>query len=137
MMWRSRFLSLTLLAACAGTKDTGGDTAPGVTGAPFADVQAMFDRNCVSCHVTGGSMEQLLLTSGDSYDAIVGVDSIAVPGVKRVEPGDHTASYIYLKISGTHADVGGTGDPMPPPYGLAGTDLDTMSSWIDAGALAD
>jgi mono/diheme cytochrome c family protein len=117
-----------MLTACSGGGKDTADTALTSAAPDYSEVQALFNRNCVNCHGAGGQMEALLLTDPESYDAIVGVASTA--GMALIEPGDPDSSYLLHKISNTHLDVGGNGDPMPPPYGLAGTDLDLMSSWI-------
>ena len=66
---------------------------------------------------------------------LVGVQANGAP-IARVEPGDHTTSYIWHKINGAQLDVGGGGQQMP----LGGAPLpqatiDLIAQWIDEGAL--
>ena len=61
------------------------------------------------CH--GGDAGGLTLDDGVSYDALVGVESAAVPGEIRVVPGDSESSYLIKKLDGT-GDI--VGDVMPP-----------------------
>ena len=110
-----------------------GETSDATTGgaAPsFAtDVWPIFMSWC-SCH-TGK------LPGGDAasaYAAFVNVPS-SVPGLDEVEPGSSDKSYLYYKIAGTQASVGGGGTQMPPGSMLSASDLATVKAWIDGGAL--
>jgi hypothetical protein len=76
------------------------------------------------------------------YNEVVGVASTQLPTMDRVEPGDHTISYLWHKVNGTQASVGGTGGQMPA-FCSPGVDCLTpaeiagIASWIDAGAQND
>ena len=74
-----------------------------------------------------------ILMSG--YGNLVDVPSTEAPALDRIEPGDPDASYLWHKINGTHASVGGSGNPMPAPAGGldAGT-IATIEAWISGGA---
>ena len=52
-----------------------------------------------------------------------------------ITPYDSSASYLWHKINGTQATVGGTGSQMPRggPY-LSAADLALIEAWIDEGA---
>lgn len=90
---------------------------------------------CSSCHT--GPASAILppgmdLSSADaSFASLVGVQSLEVPSLARVEPGDPDSSYLVQKIEGTAT----VGEQMP----LGGEPLDATTiaairEWIAAGA---
>lgn len=98
------------------------------------DIQPIWDLKCVSCHVAGGSAAMgPVLTSDKSYAAIVDVQSPTV-ALPLVAPGDVDGSYIWHKLNGTQADVGGSGSPMPLGTPLDAADLAKIEQWINDGA---
>ncbi|MEL6342643.1 MAG: c-type cytochrome domain-containing protein, partial [Myxococcota bacterium] len=119
----------------------GGDTAPvdsgGGGGADTAiqdegcqPEQALITSACGSCH------GQTALGGLDlrSLDALSGTESKQVPGMLLLSPGDRDASYLWHKLKGTHSDVGGSGQPMPPSGTLPDEDLSLLGDWINDGA---
>ena len=53
-----------------------------------------------------------------------------------IEPGDPSASYLWLKMNNTQSTVpGGSGNVMPPSGMLSSADLLTVEEWITGGAL--
>lgn len=122
---------LVLAIACTGAPDDTGET-----GAPpsYAELQYVFDRNCVGCHDAEEPAAELSLLADASYAALVGVASVQVPTLARVAPGDPEGSYLIHKLRRTHVDVGGTGDGMPPYLVLADTEIALFSVWIAQGA---
>ncbi|MCA9547030.1 MAG: hypothetical protein KC613_21660, partial [Myxococcales bacterium] len=112
--------SADFAASCEG----GGD-APSTE-----DIQAMFAATCSGCHVGGASQGGLNL---DDHEAsTVGVDAIGA-AMPLVDAGDHMNSYMYHKLAGTHADVGGGGSTMP--IGRAAWTADELAdyaAWIDS-----
>lgn len=121
-------IALPMLAAC-GDKETD-DSAH--EHPAFAEIQAIFDADCAGCHVGGATSGGLSLDDG--YSKIVGVES-SVAGVNYIEPGDPDNSYLYLKLTGGQASVGGGGDNMPQGGSLAAEDLELIEHWIIDGAL--
>jgi len=92
----------------------------------------VFDVECFSCHTGGGASGGLDL---DDPANIIEVPSDDVPSMNLIEPGDLTNSYLWHKLQGTQADVGGTGQQMP--RGAAPMDsalLDMVQTWIEEGA---
>jgi len=81
--------------------------------------------------------EELNLTAGASYAAIVGVAAAQAPDLNLVEPGDLQASYLWHKLNDTHENVGGEGECMPYLLCTSMTqkELDTIEDWIADGAL--
>jgi hypothetical protein len=145
-------LGLALLSACAdpgtdaGEADTS-DTSEGETEttgepAPYfdADIQPILESACL-CHFSampGGDMTApyLNLNAGFAVGELVDVDSVQVPSMKRVAPGDLDNSYLVHKLRGTHVDVGGPADTdrMPPLAPLPDEDITRIEAWIAAGA---
>jgi len=118
-------LGLLLMFAC-GDKDTALDPTHD------ADIQPIWEASCgVGCHTGGSASGDLALDDG--YAATVGVES-TVAGVKLVEPGDLDNSYLWLKIDGTHEDIGGEGSSMPLGERLSDPDEALVRAWILDGA---
>ncbi|HEY0137235.1 MAG TPA: hypothetical protein VGB85_24295 [Nannocystis sp.] len=113
---------------------TGEDTTTGMAGPSWAvDVYPVLNPPVMcDCHTPGSGNLKL----GDPETAYMNL--VGVPAAKgtllRVEPGDASKSFLWHKINGTQADVGG-GSKMP----LGAPDLpqetiDLIAAWIDAGA---
>lgn len=154
-------LPLVLLACNPSTGDTDTDTggstdgstggstgdASGTTGEPTTgeavvrftpDVWPIFQNTC-SCHTQqvpgpGGGAFFMGEDAPTAYAALVDVPSTVV-GLDQIEPGSTAMSYLYHKVAGTQASVGGSGTSMPQGSTLGADDLATISAWIDAGAL--
>jgi hypothetical protein len=99
---------------------------------------AVFGALCSSCHGGPASdvLEELpdaqdLSSAQASFDNLVGVASLEVPELLRVEPGDADASYLVQKLEGTAA----VGDRMPLTGGpLPASTIAAIRAWIEAGA---
>lgn len=87
---------------------------------------------CTVCHLGGAAPVGLRLDSANAYDMLVNVESVQVPGVLRVAPGDPDNSYLIQKLEGTAA-VGGQMPLGGPP--LDGPTIDLFRQWIADGAL--
>jgi hypothetical protein len=128
-------LATLLLAACDSSADDGGDSETGGELSHAADIQPIWDDNCVTgCHMPGGLGMPLDLTDG--HAAMVGVESSQASGVSWVEPGSAANSYLVAKLRGEQMQLGGVGNQMPAG-GAAPLDEATISmieAWIDAGA---
>jgi hypothetical protein len=124
-------LATFLLAACDSSADEGGDSETGGELSHAADIQPIWDDNCLSgCHVPGGLGMPLDLSN--AYATIVGVESMQAAGVSLVEPGSAADSYLLTKLRGEQT----VGIQMPGG-GAAPLDDATISmieAWIDAGA---
>jgi hypothetical protein len=141
-----RRLAFVFFLAVAAAASVGGcgSSAPSETTSPaFAAVQAIFDAHCVSCHSPGLSATPaglgypaLPLTAGHSYAALVGQPAHEACGGMLVAPGNPAGSYLHGKLTeATPCE----GDRMPAgeailPQPLPQPDLDTITSWIAAGA---
>jgi hypothetical protein len=99
-----------------------------------ADIQALWDAECVSCH-GGVKVSGKLDLSGDGYADLVGPQSTQA-AMPLVSPGDPWGSYLWHKLQGSQSTVGGTGSQMPKGSGTyTAAELDTIEQWILGGAL--
>ncbi|PRP94729.1 hypothetical protein ENSA5_40520 [Enhygromyxa salina] len=140
-------LSLALALGCddpaddddsgdSGDSETSGEPTPDFD----AEVQPILEAACL-CHFmpsNGGDMTApyLTLNLGVGVGEMVDVNSVQLPSMMRVAPGDVENSYLVHKLRGTHADVGGPSDtdPMPPLQPLSASDQQTIEAWIAGGA---
>lgn len=131
-----------LLAACAGDGDGLDENGrpigdqppePPPSSADFQSIQDdIFSAVCTACHQGSTAPLGLRLEEGVSYDMLVGVPSVQVPALARVQPGDPDNSYLVQKIEGTAA----AGARMPlggPP--LSAEQIAAVRQWISDGAL--
>ncbi len=134
-------VALLLLACTDKPDDTAVTTTEDVV--TFSEnLTFIFDRNCAftGCHFPPDPVPNdegqagMDLSHGAAYAAIVDVPSDQVPTMKRIEPGDPEASYLYLKLNDRQAEVGGTGTRMPTELFLAAPEIAMFESWILAGA---
>ena len=97
------------------------------------DVQPVFSANCTSCHSGVGAPKGLDLGLGQAFTHAVNVDSVEVPELKRVLPGDPDNSYLYWKITN---NPGIENNAMPlGSYPMTGREIRTIKRWIEQGAL--
>ena len=125
----------------AGEESSGSEGGSSDTGAIvvdyIADIQPIWDLRCVAgCHIETGSAQTSgpILTVEKSYADLVDAPSPTVPGINQVEPGDTNKSYLWHKVNGTQANVGGLGLQMPQGGMLSAEDLAKIEAWITAGA---
>jgi hypothetical protein len=112
------------------------NAAPPPPTVTLAQIQTdVFTPICSGCH-TGPTSNFLpggmdLTNTTASFNALVGVPSLEVPSLDRVEPGNPDASYLIDKLEGTQT----FGDRMPQggPF-LSQATIDEIRSWIAAGA---
>jgi hypothetical protein len=104
----------------------------------MTDIQPIWDLRCVTgCHIETGSAQTAgpILTAAASYADLVDAPSPTVPGIDEVEPGDPDKSYVWHKLNGTQANVGGLGLQMPQGGMLTPDELALIKAWIEQGAL--
>lgn len=92
----------------------------------------VFDASCTVCHAGAAAPVGLKLDAGNSFTNLVGVRSVQVGSLLRVEPGDPDRSYLVRKLEGTASK----GQLMPlggPPIPQA--TIDFVRQWISDGAL--
>ena len=73
-----------------------------------------------------------LTSAANSFNALVGVPSIEVPGLLRVEPSNPDDSYLVQKLEGTAAV--GARMPLGSPNPLNAALIADIRAWIAAGA---
>ncbi|WP_096328467.1 Ig-like domain-containing protein [Nannocystis exedens] len=107
---------------------TTGDPPPADCDYPTS-IQPIFSASC-GCHLSNMPPKGLVLSEGQSFAALVGVDSMGQPGTPYVDPGNPAGSWLVTKIK-----------PMPPvglqmPEGgmLAADQIALIETWIAAGA---
>lgn len=99
--------------------------------------EGIFRQNCTrsGCHGGNSSAAGLSLNPNVAYENIVSVPSTEVSSVNRIEPGDPSQSYLFLKVTGNQTDVGGSGATMPLGGSLTEQEIQTLEKWILDGAL--
>ena len=98
------------------------------------DIQPIWNASCMSgCHPGNDSM--LSLEPDFAWKTMVGIPSVEIPLMDRVEPGEPDQSYLVHKIEDTHLDVGGMGFAMPNFSDLLAEDeVQLIRDWIEQGA---
>ncbi len=103
-------------------------------GPTLSSVQAfVFTPICTQCHTGAAAPLGLALDSGVARQNLVGITSVEVPGLLRVNPGNPDSSYIVWKIEGRSGIQGGR-----MPLGLqplSAEQIAAIRGWIAAGAL--
>ncbi|MBM4130746.1 hypothetical protein FJ250_06925 [bacterium] len=125
-------LALLALAGCSdhGSAPNGSPDPDPATVSFAAEIQPIFDTNCVGCHGDGGSAG-LDLRATATPGSLVNVAATGHTGL-RVTPGNAAASVLYLKVEGDPS----TGARMP--FGgaaLSVTQRGLIRDWIAQGAL--
>jgi hypothetical protein len=99
-----------------------------------ADIVPLFKSRCVVCHLPGSEQGGLSLHPKGGYANLVDVKSTQ-SRLLRVSPGKPGDSYLYRKLSGTQAQVGGTGERMPfGDASLSAEEIERVRRWIESGA---
>jgi hypothetical protein len=111
----------------------------------FAEVQKVALSGCsgfgpMGCHSKepfGGGLD---LRPDKAWASLVGVDSMAHPGILRVKPFSPQESMLYRKLVNQLADDGSEGNPMPKGEAMIWQQpkyVGMVSDWIAAGAKND
>jgi hypothetical protein len=103
-----------------------------------ADIQPIWNANCIGCHRVGGDGELYLVLTDDSYGEIVGVLSVQATDKQLIEAGNAADSYLIAKLRNTHEAAGGEGDPMPSGEGavpLPEATIMLIEQWVNEGVL--
>ena len=139
-MHRLVLLAFALLAACSradGDEPTEDAVAaePATASLFASEIAPLLAANCATCHLTGTEAGSVALIPARAVEQTVNVPSVEAPTLMRVKPGDPDASYLVMKLEGTHVEQGGTGARMPfgaPPLSPEKTAL--VRRWIAEGA---
>jgi len=130
------FLLFAIIISCEENIVTECEDANQNTGilTKISDIQKdVFDVSCATsgCHAGASLQAGLQLTSGDSYAELVNKTSVLNPNFKLVEPGNSENSFLIKMLKHT-----GEGTSQMPPSGkLSNSVIDSISAWIDRGAL--
>lgn len=100
------------------------------------EIQPHLDQTCstAGCHDPGTAKAGLILESGQSYANTVEVPSTQVPTMDRIEPFDSQTSYLYRKLRGDQAEIGGSGAQMPLGGQPDNAFNNKIRQWINDGA---
>lgn len=114
----------------------GGTSGDGGHLVNFRDIQStIFSPICASrCHAGATAPKGLQLDAANAWNLIVGVKSVEVPALSRVDPGHPENSYLIVKLA--PIDVRRDGERMPrngPPY-LSTAQITMIRRWIQEGA---
>jgi len=97
------------------------------------DVLPVLNMHCVMCHLPGAEQAELILYP-DAWSQLVGISS-SQSALARVEPGNPSKSYLYLKLTGAQDTEGGSGLQMPFQQSpLEPSQIEMIRSWIEQGA---
>lgn len=94
------------------------------------DVQPIVNR-CVGCHQNAAPAGNLSLQKGAAPANLIWVTADEAP-LPYITPGDPSKSYLWHKLKGTQADVGGSGAQMPLGGKLGEKELGVIEAWITA-----
>ena len=129
------FAAVLALAGCAGDGSALPMGMGGPTGPTLASLQtSIFTPFCAACHRPGGIGPMPLDTEAATIASLVGVDSLGIPGLPRVDPiGDPDNSYLIWKLEGRPGIVG---SPMPLGAPMLSPDqINDIADWIREGAM--
>jgi hypothetical protein len=130
----SALVLMVSAASCGGDGVVTDVVGPPPAGPTLTAVQeTVFTPHCArtGCHAGPAPEQGMNLSEGLAYGFTVGVDSVELPGFKRVAPGNAADSYLYMKITG---DPRIFFDRMPLRDTLTADEIDLVRAWIDAGA---
>jgi hypothetical protein len=90
---------------------------------------------CTNCHVGNSPPANLNLSTALALSQLVNVAAQQLGSMKRVAPNNAGQSYLYHKVQGDQAGVGGSGSQMPfgQPQLTSGQRND-IQTWINTGA---
>lgn len=92
----------------------------------------LFSTTCANCHgATGRAAGSLFLTEGMSRESLVGVPSVKVEGMNRVEPGNAGQSVLYQALTSDISSMWHYNHSSE----VTSNDIKTLiADWIDNGA---
>lgn len=100
-----------------------------------SQIAPLLEANCAVCHMTGEEAGGMSLVGDAARGFLLDQPSQEAPAIKRVAPGDPDASYLVMKLEGTHIEHGGSGAQMP--FGgapLTQEQIALVRQWIKDGA---
>ena len=129
------FAMLALLVGCS--QKPAENTAQTANADSFfaKEIAPILQNNCATCHLTGAEAGKMSLVPANAIAHLVNIKVQEAPNLVRVVPGNPDASYLIMKLEGTHIAHGGTGARMPfgaPP--LSAEKIANFRRWIREGA---
>ena len=96
------------------------------------DIWPVVEARCATefCHAVAAPV---MSDAATAYANVVNV-AHAASMLDYVEPGDADASYLWHKLMGTQATVGGSGGSMPSGGELCPIEIQAIYAWISGGA---
>lgn len=143
------FFLFLILTGCSGDGEGLDENGNPMSDQPVgfaAQIQPIFNTNCIRCHqsggigfnATGGSQNNGLdLTQNHSHAKLVNQHTFEAPDTSprwRVLPGEPDSSYIVQKISSSSPKFGNRMPLDGPPY-LSQDEINLIRQWIENGAL--
>ena len=126
-------LGILMLTSCEdsiqGPEDEPVNGGPNNMRATFSSIQAdVFTPTCAvaGCH---GGAQNPNLSAGQAYNNLVNKPSSGNPSMMRVKPGESVNSYLMKKLNGDGTSI------MPPNGQLSQVKIDSISLWINNGAM--
>lgn len=98
------------------------------------DILPQLLHDCSYCHQAYDPHGFLIIDERSSYDALVNMASVQLPGMKRIQPGKPEESYLWLKGTNRHIQAGGSGWTMPLGQLFTPEYEALMYRWIKQGA---
>lgn len=95
----------------------------------------IFNQSCAlsTCHVGSNAPLGLDLSAGNARENLVGVASVEVPELDRVDPGNPDDSYLVIKLEGSDPRMVQGRMPLNMPA-LSDEQIGTVREWIAGGA---
>jgi hypothetical protein len=124
-----KLICALLLIACSSPSLAAEEATVSFSG----DVLPILLRECSFCHMREDRYGYLALDAETAYGNLVDVPAWGFPALKRVEPGQPEASYLWLKLTGAHLRAGGKGWSMPY-YPMGDEQRVLVRDWILQGA---
>ena len=91
-------------------------------------------RECSYCHMREERYGYLAIDPQNGWNNLVNVPAYGYPKMMRVQPGEPDQSYLWMKLTGEHMQLGAEGWRMPF-FPLPEAELDLVRRWIAQGAL--
>ena len=94
----------------------------------------VFMDRCALCPQAADRTGYFVVATDHTLAGMVTVPSYSVPQLMRVNPSNPEQSYLWLKLTGRHYEVGGYGWQMPYMSHLTQPQLQAVYDWINQGA---
>ena len=120
--------------SAGGTFETAFEVAQPMISATLTTIQEqIYSVSCATsnCHTGANPPDGLDLSSGQAYSNTVGVQSVQMPSLLRIDPNDPDNSYLIRKIEGN--GIVANRMPLGAPA-LSQEQIDLVRAWVSDGA---